>query len=77
VEVLSGKKIGLLASLLCVLLAAYEFIAIATPLPTISRVVQGFGGGVRVGVGVVVAGVLVVFAGWVFKHFGFDERSDL
>jgi hypothetical protein len=74
---LKGKVIGLVLSLVAVLLAAYEFVAIATPLPTISREVQGLPGGARIGIGIALGVVLIAFAAWVIRHLGWEHRSEM
>lgn len=68
-------------SLTATLVLGYETVSLVTPLPTISRIVQGWrdnGRGTLVLIisGVVVTG-LVWFAYWLWHHFRFGERSNL
>ena len=65
------------------LAAVYEGIAIMSPLPTWSRVLQGirdsgsFGRAVVGGIAITVGAVAAAFAGWVVKHLREDHRSSL
>jgi hypothetical protein len=80
----SGKKLGATAALLVTLIAAYEFLAILTPLSTWSRHIQG----IRdvndilyvsvIGFTVLLCGTATWFsAWWLPNHFIRDERSSL
>jgi hypothetical protein len=73
--------IGITVSALAALVAGYELLAQLTPLPTISRVIQGWrDDGHTVAVVTLVSAitlVLLVFAAWVFRHLLFGDRSVL
>jgi hypothetical protein len=61
------------------LVAGYEALALLTPLPTISRVIQGWrDDGHTVAVAVLVGAVILLLAGfavWLFHHLLFSPRS--
>lgn len=63
------------------LIAGYEFVSLVSPLPTISRIVQGWrddGYGTAVlALTVAVVAAIGYFAVWLFQHFRKDERSNL
>ncbi len=73
------KYAGVVVSGLVSLIAGYECAALLTPLPTISRIVQGWrdDGHTAAVVALVVALVvlLLAFAAWVFRHLLFGPRS--
>jgi len=72
---------GIAVSAFATLIAGYELVAHLTPLPTISRVIQGWrddGHTVAVVTLVsIITLVLVAFAAWVFRHLLFGPRSVL
>ena len=76
-----GQWFGKLIASLATLIAGYETLALFTPLPTISRIIQGWrddGHTVAVwALVIVICLVLVLFAVWLFRHLLFSPRSDL
>jgi hypothetical protein len=80
---MKANAIGALLAGLAALVTTYEFLAILTPLPTISREWQGLRDTSAIaadvlGVLAVAIGLsVVVFAGWLVKHFIRDHRSTL
>ena len=78
-----ARTLGLFLALLTALLSGYEALALVTPLPTISRLWQGFRDSCGIcavladGLAVVVGVALVGFAGWVIKHLITEHRSTL
>jgi hypothetical protein len=76
-----NKGYGVVVAALAALIGLYELTAILTPLPTISRIIQGWrDDGHYVAVAVLVGGitlVLLLFAVWVFRHLLFDPRSPM
>jgi hypothetical protein len=75
--------LGALVALFAALTATYEFVAIETPAPTISRVLQGvrdsgWPGAVLIyGVATAIVVALVGFARWVWPHLTQEKRSNL
>ena len=79
---MNGKTFGEILCTLVLFIAGYELIGLLTPLPTISRVLQGWrdGPGSNLPVWVVVIVLLTIinlFAAWLFHHLLFEPRSTL
>ena len=79
---MNARIIGATICALVVLIAGYEFLGIVTPLPTISRVLQGWrdAPGSNMPVYIVVGVILFIinlFAMWLFHHLLFSPRSTL
>lgn len=76
------RYFGQVLCVLVILIAGYELVAMRTPLPTISRVLQGWrdGPGSNLGVWLVVVlllAILNLFGAWLFHHLLFESRSAL
>lgn len=75
-----ARYVGLVVSGLAALIAGYEFVALLTPLPTVSRIVQGWrDDGNTLCVFLLTLAVfltLIGFAFWLFGHLLFDPRSN-
>jgi hypothetical protein len=79
---MNGKTFGEVICSLVILIAGYELVGLLTPLPTISRVLQGWrdAPGSNLGVWVVVVILLTIinlFSAWLFHHLLFSPRSTL
>jgi len=79
---MTGKQFGEIICTLVILIAGYELAGLLTPLPTISRVLQGWrdGPGSNLPVWIVVFVMLTIinlFAAWLFHHLLFEARSSL
>jgi hypothetical protein len=79
----SARNVGVVLALLSALFSGYEALALLTPLPTISRLWQGFRDSCGVcavladSLAVIVGIALVAFAAWVVKHVITEHRSNL
>ena len=73
------KNIGLGLAVLSFCISGYEALALVTPLPTISRMMQGLRDGGHPGVVWVISGffvcVLALFGAWLYYHLNFQTRS--
>lgn len=73
------KGTGVALALASFLIAAYEFVALVTPLPTISRITQGLRDDGHVGLVFVMSCVCVcifaLFGAWLYYHLNFQPRS--
>lgn len=73
------KHIGIALSFLSFLIGGYEFAALVSPLPTISRVVQGLRDGGHEGVVFLLSAVFVcvfaLFGAWLYYHLNYQPRS--
>ena len=79
---MNGKTFGEVICTLVILIAGYELVGLLTPLPTISRVLQGWrdapGSNVPVYiVTLVILTIINMFAAWLFHHLIFSPRSTL
>jgi len=70
---------GVVIGLLAFLIAGYEFIALTTPLPTISRLTQGLrDGGHKEAVfllSLVFVCIFAIFGAWLYYHLNYQPRS--
>ena len=78
----ASRYLGTFLCIAVVLIGGYELIGLYTPLPTISRVLQGWrdGPGSNLGVWIVVfvmLSIINLFAAWLFHHLLFEPRSNL
>jgi len=73
------KGTGVILSFVAFVVGGYEFFALVTPLPTISRLVQGLrdGGHVYVvfGISLVFVCVFAIFGAWLYYHLNYQPRS--
>jgi hypothetical protein len=73
------KNIGVVLAVLTFLIGGYEALALMTPLPTISRMMQGLRDGGHQGVVFVISAVMVcilsLFGAWLYYHLNFQVRS--
>lgn len=73
------KNIGVFLAAAAGLIAGYEFVSLITPLPTISRVVQGLrDAGHPLAVFVISAVFVCIFAlfgAWLYYHLNYQPRS--
>lgn len=73
------KNIGVILAVASFLIAGYEAVALLSPLPTISRMMQGLRDGGHPGVVWVISGVFVcvfaLFGAWLYYHLNFQARS--
>ena len=73
------KNIGVFLSLAVFLIGGYEFAALISPLPTISRMMQGLRDGGHPGVVWLISGVFVcilaLFGAWLYYHLNYQVRS--
>lgn len=73
------KNIGLVLAILTLIIGGYEALALVTPLPTLSRVMQGLrDGGHRFTVFMIsqlFIWVLASFAAWLYYHLNYQARS--
>jgi uncharacterized membrane protein len=70
---------GVIVGALAFLIAGYEFLALVTPLPTISRLVQGLRDGGHKDVvfllSLVFVCVFAIFGAWLYYHLNYQPRS--
>lgn len=73
------KNIGVVLAALAFIIGGYEFFALITPLPTISRIVQGLRDGGHPGVVWLLSGLFVcifaLFGAWLYYHLNYQPRS--
>ena len=73
------KNIGVVLAVLAFLIAGYEAVALTTPLPTISRMMQGLRDGGHEGVVWILAAIFVcifaLFGAWLYYHLNYQVRS--
>ena len=73
------KNIGVILSVLTFLIGGYEAVALLSPLPTISRMMQGLRDAGHPGVVWIISGifvcVLALFGAWLYYHLNFQTRS--
>ena len=73
------RNIGVALSFLVTLIGGYELAALLTPLPTISRMVQGLRDAGHPGVVWLISGVFVcvlaLFGAWLYYHLNYQPRS--
>lgn len=73
------KNIGVFLSLGSALIGGYEGLALLTPLPTISRMMQGLRDSGHPGVVFVISAVFVcilaLFGAWLYYHLNYQPRS--
>lgn len=73
------KNVGIVLAGLTFILGGYEFLALVTPLPTISRMVQGLRDNGHEGVVFLMSAVcvciLALFGSWLYYHFNYQLRS--
>lgn len=73
------KNIGVVLAFLSFLIGGYEFAALVTPLPTISRVVQGLRDGGHEGIVFLLSALFVcifaLFGAWLYYHLNYQPRS--
>jgi uncharacterized membrane protein len=70
---------GAIVGFLAFIIAGYEFIALVTPLPTISRLLQGLRDGGHKDViflmSLFCVCVFAIFGAWLYYHFNYQPRS--
>jgi hypothetical protein len=70
---------GIIVSLLALLIAGYEFVALVSPLPTISRLTQGLRDGGHQNLvfllSLVFVCVFAIFGAWLYYHLNYQPRS--
>jgi len=73
------KGTGVAVGFLAFLIAGYEWIALITPLPTISRLTQGLRDGGHQGVvfalSILFVCIFAVFGAWLYYHLNYQPRS--
>ena len=73
------RNIGLFLSLAVCVIGGYEALALTTPLPTISRMVQGLrdaGHPLAVWcIAAVLVCILALFGAWLYFHLNYQARS--
>jgi hypothetical protein len=73
------RYVGIILCLIVFLGAGYEFFALITPLPTLSRLTQGLrDGGHKFAVFAISLAcgfVLMALAQWLYYHFNYQPRS--
>jgi pyrrolidone-carboxylate peptidase len=73
------KNIGLILSILAFLIGGYEAVALVTPAPTISRMMQGLRDAGHPGIVWLISGVFVcifaLFGAWLYYHLNYQPRS--
>lgn len=75
------KNIGLFLSLAAFVIGGYEALALVSPLPTISRMMQGLRDDGHAGVIWLISAVFVcifaLFGAWLYYHLNYQARSGL
>lgn len=73
------KNIGVFLAAAAGIIAGYEFAALLTPLPTISRLVQGLRDSGHRGTVFVISAIFVcifaLFGAWLYYHLNYEPRS--
>lgn len=73
------KHIGVVLATLTFLIGGYEALALVSPLPTLSRMVQGLRDGGHPLAVFAISGfcvcVLALFGAWLYYHFNYQPRS--
>lgn len=73
------KNIGVVLAVLTFLIGGYEALALVTPLPTLSRIMQGLrDGGHRFAVfaiSLAFVWILASFGAWLYYHLNYQVRS--
>jgi hypothetical protein len=73
------KGIGVVVSFLALVIAGYEFVALVTPLPTISRLTQGLRDGGHQNLvfllSLAFVCVFAIFGAWLYYHLNYQPRS--
>ena len=73
------KNIGLVLAILTFLIGGYEALALVTPLPTISRMMQGLRDAGHPGIVWIISGIFVcilaLFGAWLYYHLNYQTRS--
>lgn len=73
------RWLGIVLSFLAFGIGGYEGLALVTPLPTISRLVQGLrdGGhqGIVFAISVLLVCIFAVFGAWLYYHLNYQPRS--
>lgn len=73
------KNIGVFLAAAVTFIGGYELIALLTPLPTISRLVQGLRDGGHQGLVFVISAVFVcifaLFGAWLYYHLNYEPRT--
>ena len=73
------RQTGIIVSFLAFVISGYEFLALLTPLPTISRLAQGLRDSGHPGLVFVLSLVIVcifaIFGAWLYYHLNYSVRS--
>ena len=73
------RHIGIFLSVATFLIGGYEGLALVTPLPTISRMMQGLRDGghplVVFLISTVIVWILASFGAWLYYHLNYQVRS--
>jgi len=73
------KNIGFVLAALSFVIAGYEALALVTPFPTISRMMQGLRDGGHPGVVFIISAVFVcvfaLFGAWLYYHLNYQPRT--
>lgn len=73
------RNIGLILSILVFIIGGYEGLALTTPLPTLSRMMQGLRDAGHPGViwviSIVFVCIFAIFGAWLYYHLNFQTRS--
>lgn len=74
------KNIGVVLAGFAMILSGYEFFALVTPLPTLSRITQGLRDDGHVLAVFLISGFcvcfLAMFGAWLYYHFNYQIRSN-
>lgn len=70
---------GVIVGFLALVIAGYEFLALVTPLPTISRMTQGLRDGGHKEIvfllSLVFVCIFAIFGAWLYYHLNYQVRS--
>ena len=73
------KNIGVFLAVAAFIIAGYEALALVSPLPTISRMMQGLRDGGHDGLVFVISAIFVcifaLFGAWLYYHLNYQVRS--
>ena len=73
------KNIGVFLAVAAFIIAGYEALALVSPLPTISRMMQGLRDSGHPGVVFVISAIFVcifaLFGAWLYFHLNYQVRS--
>ena len=73
------KNIGVFLAMAAFIIAGYEALALVSPLPTISRMMQGLRDSGHPGVVFVISAIFVcifaLFGAWLYFHLNYQVRS--